>query len=142
MLTREAADQLIEATGISGEQVANLHKGQEKLFNNILKTSKYQFVADVVRSEHCFAQVKVGDKLVFDPFLNPEKSTGIMCPKALLPVLVQIGALWEMRVEWADSGKETLPEIVWRYVRCLDPGMEDGGLGGVVYKIHMEEKSP
>ena len=74
MLTREAADQLIEATGISGEQVANLHKGQEKLFNNILKTSKYQFVADVVRSEHCFAQVEVGDKLVFDPFLNPEKS--------------------------------------------------------------------
>jgi hypothetical protein len=31
-----------------------------------------QTVAEVVKSERCFAQVKVGDKLVFDPFLNPE----------------------------------------------------------------------
>ncbi|MCJ7716826.1 MAG: hypothetical protein MUO54_09945, partial [Anaerolineales bacterium] len=89
----------------------------------------------------CFAQVKVGDKLVFDPFLNPEKSTGVMCPKALLPIMSQIGALWEMAAEWAESGKEEPPEIVWRYIRCLDPGLEDGGLGGVVYNLRFEPVS-
>jgi uncharacterized protein (TIGR03083 family) len=47
-----------------------------------------------------------------------------MCPKAPLAVLVQIGAKWEMSAEWANSGKEELPEIVWRHVRCLDPGFE------------------
>ena len=93
----------------------------------------------MVKSERCFAQVKVGDKLVFDPFLNPEKSAGVMCPKALLPVMAQIGAIWEMATEWAVSGKEEPPEIVWRHVRCLDPGLEDGGLGGVVYNIRMEK---
>jgi hypothetical protein len=139
MLNPEAAELLKGATGITDEQVAKLHSGEAKLFNNVMKTTQYQTVAEVIKSEHCFAQVQVGDKLVFDPFLNPEKSKGVMCPKALLPVVSQIGAIWELAIEWADSGKEELPEIVWRHIRCLDPGMEDGGLGGVVYRIHMEK---
>jgi hypothetical protein len=102
----------------------------------------YRMVAEVVKSEACFAQVKVGDRLVFDPLLNPQKSTGMMCPKALLPVLLEINALWEMSAEWADSERGRLPEIVWRNVRCLDPGPEDGGAGGVVYRIHMENAAP
>jgi len=142
MLTGETAEMVKAATGLSDEQVAKLHPGEEKLFRNVPKTLQYQTIAEVVRSEHCFAQVKVGDKLVFDPFLNPEKSTGVMCPKALLPVLAQIGAIWEMSAEWAESGKEELAEIVWRNVRCLDPGLEDGGVGGVVYRIHAEKIAP
>jgi hypothetical protein len=58
----------------------------------------------------------VGDRLVFDLNLNPEKSCGVMCPKALLPVLVQISSIWEMEAEWAD-----------------------GGVGGVVYRIRLEK---
>jgi len=37
-----------------------------------------------------------------------------MCPKALLPVLVQINAIWEMAPEWANSGRETPPDIIFR----------------------------
>ena len=139
MLTKEVADLVKGATGLSDEAIARLHPGLEKLFSNVLKTMAYQTVAEAVKSEACFAQVKVGDKLVFDPFLNPQKSTGVMCPKALIPVLVQINALWEMTFEWAESGKEELPEIVFRNVRCLDPGLEDGGVGGVVYRIRTEK---
>jgi hypothetical protein len=139
MLSKQSAELLKGVTGATDEELAKLHSGEEKLFNNIEKILKVQTVAEVVKSERCFAQVKVGDKLVFDPFLNPEKSTGVMCPKALLPVMAQIGAIWEMATEWAVSGKEELPEIVWRHVRCLDPGLEDGGLGGVVYNIRMEK---
>ena len=141
MLNPEAAELLKGATGITDEQVAKLHSGEAKLFNNVMKTTQYQTVAEVIKSEHCFAQVQVGDKLVFDPFLNPEKSKGVMCPKALLPVVSQIGAIWELAIEWADSGKEELPEIVWRHIRCLDPGLEDGGLGGVVYSLRFEPVS-
>jgi hypothetical protein len=119
-------------------QLKKLHSGEEKLFNNIEQLLKFETVAEVIKSERCFAQVKVGDKLVFDPFLNPAKSKGIMCPKALLPVMSQIGAIWEMAAEWAASGKEGVPEIVWRYIRCLDPGLNDGGLGGVVYRISLQ----
>jgi len=48
----------------------------------------------------------VGDKLVFDPWLNPENSTGTMCPEALLLIMIQIKAIWEMAPEWVDLGKK------------------------------------
>ena len=138
MLTTESAELLKGLTGSTDKDLVKLHSGESKFFNNLMKMKEIEIIAEVVKSERCFAQVKVGDKLVFDPFLNPEKSSGIMCPKALLPVFAQIGALWEMTVEWATSGKGDLPVIVWRHVRCLDPGLEDGGLGGVVYKLYYE----
>jgi len=142
MLTGAAADMFKAATGLDDKAMAKLHPGFEKLFNNVGKMMAYQIVAEVVKSEACFAGVKVGDRLVFDPFLNPAKSTGVMCPKALLPVLIEVNALWEMTAEWAESGKEELAEIVWRNVRCLDPGLDDGGVGGAVYTIHGEPIAP
>jgi hypothetical protein len=141
MLTGPMADLFKGATGHSDEAVARLHPGLEKFFKNMPKLLPWQTIAEVVKADHCFAQVKVGDKLVFDPFLNTTKSTGILCPKALLPVLMEINAIWEMSGEWAESGKEEPAEIVFRNVRCLDPGLENGGVGGVVYRIHSEKKA-
>ena len=76
MLTGEVAEMVKGATGLSDEAIAKFHPGLEKLFNNVAKTMTNQLVAEVVKSDACFAQVKVGDKLIFDPFLNPQKSTG------------------------------------------------------------------
>lgn len=142
MLRKDMADIFKAATGLDDKAMSRLHPGLQKLVNNIPKMMGYQLVAEVVKSGACFAQIKVGDKLVFDPFLNPQKSTGTMCPKALLLVLLEINALWEMTAEWANSGKKRLPEIVWRNVRCLDPGPTEGGVGGVVYRIRAEKKAP
>jgi hypothetical protein len=142
MLVGPIAEMVKGATGMSDAEVAKLHSGMEKLFNQISKTAQYQTLAEVIKSDRCFAQVKVGDKLIFDPFLNVQKSSGAMCPKALLPVLMQINAIWEMAPEWADSGRETPPEIIFRHVRCLDPGLEDGGIGGVVYRLNLENLNP
>ncbi|MFC1895368.1 hypothetical protein ACFL0Q_01730 [Thermodesulfobacteriota bacterium] len=139
MLTGEVAEMVKGATGLSDEEVSRIHPGIEKLFTQAPKTMQYEVIAEVAKSNHCFAQVKVGDKLVFDPFLNPEKSVGVMCPRALLPVMVQINSLWEMIAEWSDSGKENEPEIVFRNVRCLDPGLDDGGVGGVIYQIRAQK---
>jgi len=139
MLTGPQAEMFKGTTGLDDAALARLHPGEEKLFMNVPKMMEYETIAEVVKSEGCFAQVKVGDKLVFDPFLNPDKSTGTMCPRALIPVMIQINALWEMMSEWAESGKEELPEIVFRSARCLDPGLEDGGVGGVIYRIRAEK---
>ena len=139
MLTGPAAEMFKGATGHNDEAMAKLHPGMEKLFKNVPEILQYETIAEVIKSEHCFAQIKEGDRLVFDPFLNPEKSTGVLCPRALLPVMVQINSIWEMVSEWAESGKEKLPEIVFRNVRCLDPGLEVGGVGGVVYRIRTEK---
>lgn len=138
MLTDKILEMIKGATGYSNEQIAKLHPGIEKLFNSVPMLSEVQMVAEVVKVEGCFAQIKMGDKLVFDPFLNPEKSSGVMCPRALLPIMIQINALWEMFPEWVKSGAQETLEIVFRNVRCLDPGLEDGGFGGVVYQIRIE----
>jgi hypothetical protein len=140
MLTNETAEMVKGATGLSDEEIAKLGPGAEKLFNNVPKTIQFQTVAECIRSENCFAQAKVGDVLVFDPFLNPEKSTGVMCPRALLPIMVQINSIWELSAEAADSGKEEPAEIVFRNVRCLDPGKDGGGIGGVVYQLRIEKR--
>ena len=139
MLKGDMAEMVKGATGLKDEELEKFHPGMEKLFESVPKTMQYQTIAEVVRAEHCFAQVKEGDKLVFDPFLNPGKSKGVMCPKALLPVMIQISAIWEMAPEWAQSGKEKPAEIVFRNVHCLDPGLEDGGVGRVVYRLSMEK---
>jgi hypothetical protein len=142
MLSGPIAEMVKGATGITDQELTLLNPGLEKLFTQVPKTLQLQIVAEVTKSERCFAQVKIGDKLVFDPFLNVQKSTGPMCPKALLPVLMQINALWEAGAEWAESGRETPPEIVFRNVRCLDPGLENGGIGGVIYNIKFESLNP
>ncbi len=138
MLTGKILEMVKGTTGYSDEQIAKLHPGIEKLFNSVPMLLEVKIVAEVVKVEGCFAQIKMGDKLVFDPFLNPEKSSGVMCPRALLPIMIQINALWEMFSERAKSGVLETSEIVFRNVRCLDPGLEDGGFGGVVYQIRIE----
>ena len=74
MLTGEIKEIAKASTGLSDEQVEQMHPGFEKLFNSVAKTMQFQSVAEVVKSEHCFAQVRVGDRIVFDPFLTSEKS--------------------------------------------------------------------
>ncbi len=138
MLTGPAADMLKALTGHTDDFIAQLHPGYEKFFKQMPKLLGHSIIGEVIKAEHCTAQVKVGDKLVFDPYLNPQKSTGVMCPKALLPVLIQVNALWEMLAEWAASGKEDPAEIVFRTTRCLDPGDAIGGMGEVVYRIRTE----
>ena len=49
MLNPEAAELLKGATGITDEQVAKLHSGEAKLFNNVMKTTQYQTVAEVIK---------------------------------------------------------------------------------------------
>ena len=70
MLTGPIAELVKGATDLDDQGIAKLHPSKEKLFRTVPKTLKYQTVAEVIKSEHCFARVKVGDKLVFDPFLG------------------------------------------------------------------------
>jgi hypothetical protein len=57
MLTGELAEMVKGATGLNEEQLANLSPGEEKLFRNVPKMLQYGTIAEVVKSEHCFAQV-------------------------------------------------------------------------------------
>lgn len=85
MLTGGAADLFRLTTGLDEKAMAKLHPGLEKPCRNIAKTAGYQLGNEVAKSQACFDGIEVGNRLVFDPFLNPQKSIGNMCPKPCSP---------------------------------------------------------
>ena len=46
MLTKESAELLKGAVGATDEQLAKLHSGEEKLWNNVMKMMQVQTVAE------------------------------------------------------------------------------------------------
>lgn len=126
---------LKEAVGITDEDLAKVQRNIEKIFSNVGWGMQYKIVAEVISSRYCFAGVKVGDKFVFNPFLDPKQTTCPLCPRALLPVLIALHPIWERGVEGVDLNDSAFGGIAG----CLDPGLEAGGLGHVNFKLYAEE---
>lgn len=134
---------LKQFVGVTDEDLAKVTRNIEKIFSNVPRALQYKIVAEVASSKYCFAGIKVGDKIVFSPFLNPEETTCTLCPRALLPVLVAHQQWWERSMELLDRGIEGLDELndaaFCRIAGCLDPGLEYGGLGHVTFKLYAEK---
>ena len=134
---------LKQAVGITDEDLAKVQRNIEKIFSNASAAMQYKVVAEVTSSKYCFAGIKVGDKIVFSPFLNPQETTCPLCPRALLPVLVALQQFWERTFELFDRGIEGIDDLnntaFAGIAGCLDPGLEHGGLGHVSFKLYAEE---
>ena len=93
---------------------------------------KYKIVAEVTASKYCSAGVKVGQKYVFQALpamLLPEESDCPLCAKAIAPIGDMLQGVWDKIIEGTDVAEgET--------VGCLDPGVDNGGLGHVVFKVY------
>lgn len=132
-----------QAVGITDEDLAKVPRLIEKIFSNAPRMMQYKTVAEVTYSKYCFAGIKVGDKIVFSPFLNTQETTCPLCPRALIPVLVALQQFWERTMELFDRGIEGLDELndaaFAGIAGCLDPGLEYGGLGHVQFKLYAEK---
>ena len=126
---------LKQAVGVTDEDLAKVGRNIEKIFSNVPRVLQYKTVAEVTSSKYCFAGIKVGDKIVFNPFLNPQETTCPLCPRALLPVLVSLHSFWERGIEGVDLNDSAFGAIAG----CLDPGLEYGGLGHVTFKLYAEK---
>jgi hypothetical protein len=60
----QIAKEAQERYGYTDDQVNHLKDNQIRLINNISKLTKYKLVAEVVESENCGWNAKVGDKIV------------------------------------------------------------------------------
>lgn len=124
-----------QAVGITDEDLAKVGPQTEKVASNIQRAMQYKLVAEVTSSKYCFAGIKVGDKLVFTPFLNKEETTCPLCPRALVPVLLS----WQTVAERLIEGVDPSDVAFGRVVACLDPGLEHGGLGHVIFRVYAEK---
>lgn len=138
MLTRkEARETLKVAIGITDEDLDKISPGYAKLLSIVPEAAAHKITAEVIYSKYCFAQLKVGDKLVFDMglILDKEESTAPACIGALGNLMESIHVMWDRFAQGVDPN-----DSIFRTRCCPDPGLERGGLGTVCFKLTMEKK--
>jgi uncharacterized repeat protein (TIGR04076 family) len=97
---------------------------------------KYKIIAEVTESKYCSAGLKTGQKYTFNALpamLLPEESDCPLCARSIAPIGNILGGIWDKILKGTNSETKEI-------VGCLDPGVEKGGLGHVVFKVYAQKK--
>jgi len=97
---------------------------------------KSRIVAEVIESQGCHAQHKVGDKFVMNGngCLINEECPKIMCMFALGPVSRVLPVIYERLITKSDPDFKRSD-----IVQCTDIGLDKGGWGKVLMKVYLEK---
>ena len=90
-------------------------------------------VCEVAEAKYCTAGLKKGQKYVLQALpavllSKPEECP--VCVRALAPIGEKLGEIWGDIAQGKTDGVYT--------VECMDPGVEKGGLGNVIFTIRVE----
>ncbi len=123
--------------GMSDEDIEKITPEQEQGFKNSIESmGKYQLVAEVVKTKYCAAGLKLGQKMVVKgASIDPEATDCPLCVGAIAP-LQRANAVYMDRSE--QGGDMTAPLGGFA---CIDPGLEAGGLGSVLFEVRVEPTS-
>ena len=132
---QEVREMLKGLFGMTDEELDKIGPDRAKLLAGAPELFNYKITAEVIASTRCAAQIKVGDKLVFNAnVLNKEESTASPCIGALAPLMEPIHMMFDRLSDGLD------PNGLWtRTVSCFDPGLERGGVGNVLFKLTAEK---
>ena len=97
---------------------------------------KARVIAEVIESQGCHAQHKVGDKFVMNAngYLLAEECPKKMCMFALGPVSRVLPAIYERLISKSDPDFKKSD-----IVQCTDIGLDKGGWGKVLMKVYLEK---
>ena len=109
----------------------------QRLFDNALKASRYQLVAEVVESNGCHSRHIVGQKIYFDSSGNllTRESPNRICAFLMPNLTVLINAFFENLMNGRDPN-----EIMFNRTGCFDVGPVGGGWGHVVVEMRAESR--
>ncbi|MEE9201572.1 MAG: hypothetical protein V3U31_00060 [Dehalococcoidia bacterium] len=139
MLEPQARQRLTEL-GLSEEEMSRVGDRVKRVLGQASTMRQYQIVAEVTQARYCNAELKVGQKIVFScmPFkLDTAQTDCPLCLRALAPVLDPVTTLRELMLAGVDPAG---PDMT-RGAGCLDPGLEQGGLGHVRFKVYLNKAS-
>jgi uncharacterized repeat protein (TIGR04076 family) len=134
----ELKKMLVEGFSMSETDLDKITPDAEREFLNALPNmANYRLVAEVISSKYCSAGLQVGQKFVVEDatWINTQESTAPMCVFAIAPLMTSARILMD---RFTQNGKPTTLKMTG--FRCLDPGLELGGLGRVEFKVIVEEK--
>jgi len=119
------------------DQVKQLKENQIRLINNISKLSNYRLIAEVVESNNSGWNAKVGDKIVLSGpgWLLPAECTN--SENTCLFAVSELVPFSYMLHDRVCSGHDT-EDIIFKRVKCKDPGVENCGWGEIVMEIRAE----
>lgn len=95
---------------------------------------KYKIIAEVTDAKYCTAGLKKGQKFTLQSLpavILSGESDCPLCARAIAPIGSILGEVWE---EIAKGGPTST-----RVVECLDPGVKEGGLGHVIFKVYAQK---
>jgi uncharacterized repeat protein (TIGR04076 family) len=97
---------------------------------------KRRVIAEVIESQGCHAQHKVGDRFVLTAGgqLIVEECPKRMCMFALGPVSTVLPAIYERLIARSDPNWER-----FNIVQCTDVGLDKGGWGKILMKVYVEK---
>ena len=97
---------------------------------------KSRVIAEVIESQGCHAQHKVGDKFVMNAngYLIAEECPKKMCMFALGPVSRVLPVIYERLISKSDPDFKRS-----NIVQCTDIGLDKGGWGKVLMKVYLEK---
>ena len=126
-----------ERYGYTDAQVKRLKESQTKLINNIVELSNYRLVAEVVESENCGWNAKVGDKIVLSGpgWLLPSECTNK--ENACVFAVSELVPFSYMLYDRVCNGNDPL-NLLFKRTRCKDPGVDHCGWGQIVMEISVE----
>jgi hypothetical protein len=134
----EIAKEAQERYGYTDEQVKQLKENQIKLINNISKLSNYRLVAEVVESENCGWNAKVGDKIVLSGpgWILPSECTNK--ENTCLFAVSELVPFSMMLYDRVCNGHDP-SDMLFKRIRCSDPGVDHCGWGQIVMEIRSEQ---
>lgn len=125
-----------ELLQMTDEDMTKVTPGMEREMKNIMAAlGKYRLVAEVVHSKYCFAGLQIGQKFVvdLDGKLDAQESTAPLC----LGALGSLGEKSRIMMDRISQDGDVTAAIAG--FRCVDPGLDLGGLGSVDFKVRIEK---
>ena len=106
-----------------------------KMVRDTPQFNTHRIIAEVIHSENCHAQHKVGDKLIMNG--NGQFLTELCPPKICVWAAAALGApvnvIFDRFVSQLDPN-----DMLFNVVQCGDIGLECGGWGKILMKVRDE----
>jgi len=123
--------------GYSDEEMA-LFRSSPKNVKMVEETPQFmthKIIAEVVQSQNCHSQLKVGDRIVMNGNgqLIRDECPEKICIWALAPLGGSVNAVFERFAEHLDPN-----DILFDKVGCQDVGVGCGGWGRIVMQIRVQ----
>jgi uncharacterized repeat protein (TIGR04076 family) len=130
MLMAFAKDML----GMSDEDIAKVNPEKEQEYKNTLENmGRYRLVAEVVKSKYCAAGLRVGQKIILNGVqIDKEASDCPLCVGAIAPLQRNL----TVYLDRCSRGRDI--DLPTGGIACIDPGMDVGGLGNVLFSVRIE----